>query len=96
MKYKFAPADYDPFKESLNMKKKKLSKQAPVNFEDFKAVMLSEEANERFKFLIKAIRNQISKGKFDNVNTDVQYLPTDLSMMLSHLFQMSLHSHLKS
>ena len=37
----------------------------------------------------------MSKGIFDNVNTDVQYLPTDLSMMLSHLFQMSLHSHLK-
>lgn len=80
----------------MNSRKKKLSKHAPVNFEDFKAVMLSEDANERFKFLIKAIRNQIRKGKFDNVNSDVKYLPTDLSMMMSHLFQMSLHSHLKT
>jgi hypothetical protein len=57
--------------------------------------MLSEEANERFKSLIKAIRRQIGKEIFDNVQTDVQYLPTDLSMMLSHLYQMSLHSHTK-
>jgi hypothetical protein len=48
--------------------------------------MLSEEANGKFKYLIKEIRAQIRKGNFDNVNTDVQYLPTDLSMMLSHLF----------
>ena len=57
MKHKFAPVDYDPFKDSMNSKKKKLSKHAPVNFEDFKAVMLSEESNEIIKFLIKAIRN---------------------------------------
>jgi len=86
MKHKFAPVDYDPFQNSMNIKKKKLSKQAPVNFEDFKAVMLSEEANERFKFLIKAMRNQIRKGKIENVTTDFKYLPTDLSMMMSHLF----------
>ncbi len=85
MKYKFIPQEYDPFKQTQRPKKK-ISKQAPVNFEDFKAVMLSEEANERFKHLIKAIRNQIGKGIFDNLQTDVQYLPTDLSMMLSHLF----------
>jgi hypothetical protein len=48
--------------------------------------MLSEEANAKFKYLIKVIRNQIRAGIFDNVHTDVQYLPTDLSMMLSHIF----------
>jgi len=67
-----------------------------VNFDDFKSVMLSEEANDRFKYLMKRIRGQIRKGNFDNVQTDVQYLPTDLSMMLSHLFHMSLHQHLTS
>ncbi len=59
--------------------------------------MLSEEANDRFKYMMKRVRAQIRKGNFDNVKTDdVQYLPTDLGMMLSHLFQMSLHQHLKT
>ena len=58
--------------------------------------MLSEEANNRFKTLIKTIRIQITKGIFDNVNTDVMYLPMDLNMMLSHLFQIALHQHLNT
>jgi hypothetical protein len=41
--------------------------------------------------MIKRVRAQIRKGNFDNVKTDISYLPTDLGMMLSHLFQMSLH-----
>lgn len=63
--------DFD-YKEKLSkMNNHRISKQAPVNFEDFKAVMLSEEANERFKYLIKRIRGQIRRGNFENVNTDV-------------------------
>jgi hypothetical protein len=71
------------FERKIKFLKNEFSQQV---FEDFKAVMLSEEANERFKFLIKAMRNQIRKGKFENVTTDFKYLPTDLSMMMSHLF----------
>jgi hypothetical protein len=67
-----------------------------MKFEDFKAVMLSEEANHRFKLLIKAIRKQIARGIFDNVKVDIMYLPMDLNMMLSHLFQMAFHSSLNA
>jgi hypothetical protein len=34
-------------------------------------VMLSEEANDRFKYIIKRVRAQIRKGNFDNVKTDI-------------------------
>ena len=65
--------DFKPTKASSVLGKKniKISKQAPVKFEDFKAVMLSEEANDRFKYMIKRVRAQIRKGNFDNVKTDI-------------------------
>jgi hypothetical protein len=65
--------DFKPTKASSVAGKKniKISKQAPVKFEDFKAVMLSEEANDRFKYMIKLVRAQIRKGNFDNVKTDI-------------------------
>ncbi|TNV82797.1 hypothetical protein FGO68_gene16791 [Halteria grandinella] len=87
-------ASGDKFK--LKQKHRRISKGAPIKFEDFKAVMLSDVANHRFKLLIKSIRKQISLGIFDNVKIDIMYLPMDLNMMLSHLFQMAFHSHLNA
>jgi len=65
--------DFKPAKASsvLGKKNVKISKQAAVKFDDFKAVMLSEEANDRFKYMMKRIRAQIRKGNFENVKTDI-------------------------
>lgn len=46
----------DQFLKEKKQQPRQISKGAPIKFEDFKTVMLSEEANHRFKLLIKALR----------------------------------------
>lgn len=68
----------------------------PVAFDDFKTAVLSKESMTRFRTLMKRVRRQIAEEEpsLDGgiATSDVTYLPTDLSKMLSHLLQTSLHT----
>ena len=70
----------------------------PVGFEDFKQAILSKETNSRFRTVMKRIRIQAQQEDtkaevLKNLDrSHATYLPTDLSKMLSHLFQRSLHT----
>ena len=87
-------------KESSPLKSSHLVKREdiPVGFEDFKQAILSKETNSRFRTVMKRIRIQAQQEDtkaevLKNLDrSHATYLPTDLSKMLSHLFQRSLHT----
>jgi len=68
----------------------------PVEFEDFKTAVLSKDSTTHFRTLMKRVRHQVAEEEpsLDKgiATSDVTYLPTDLSKMLSYLLQTSLHT----
>ena len=72
---------YQLFNENPKSGKRKLT------FTEFEESMLSKRSNDLFRSLIKDIRTKVHNLDFkDSAPTDILYLPTDLYIMLSHLY----------
>lgn len=66
-----------------------------LNLEDFQKVMLSDETNKHFKKMIYEKRLKFKYNDYKTVSADTKFLPIDLGLMLTFIYQKVVNKKLK-
>ena len=66
-----------------------------ISLEEFQKLMLSDAVNKSFKDFLYDRRKKFQYNEHEDVSKDAKFIPVDLNLMLSFLFQEFMHKQMK-